>query len=711
VTDGLLSGSPVDRSPGHRQATVRAMLGARTVAVVGASARPMSFGQQLLAEITRGDPAIEVVPVNPRYSELAGRPCLPSLADLTDRPGGVDLVLLGVPNDALAEQLQLAAKIGARSAVVYASGYSAPGRPVLTEQLTAIAAEAQMAVCGGNCMGFWNLDHGVRALGFTENDVPPAGPVTFLSHSGSAFSAMLRNNRRIGFNLVVSAGQEFVTSIADYLDYAVDQPTTKVVAMLIETARDPQRLTAALRRAADADIPVVALKVGRSGRSQELVAAHSGALAGRDGAYDALFDAYQVLRVDDLDELCDTVELLASGRRAAAGALAAVHDSGAERALVVDVAESVGTAFAELAPATLARLDDLLDPGLEATNPLDVWGTGSDTRTLFASALTTMADDPAVAAVAVGLDLVREFDGELAYLEAAVDAARATTKSVVVLSNAHSSIDPASAASLRADGVPVLEGTRSGLLALGHLMRLRDLRARAPIPAVTVQARRRDRWRARLAGGPLSTVESMELLADYGVPVVATVAAGSAEQACAAAAQVGYPVVLKTDEPGIAHKSDVGGVRLNLADPVAVADAYTDVASRLGLAVSVSAMAGPGVELALGVVRDPQLGPMVMVAAGGVLIEVLADRVLAVPPLDRQRSLALLDRLRVRRLLDGARGAPPVDVSAVADVVSALSVLAVEIGDCIDAIDVNPLVCRPAGAVAVDALVVARPAW
>jgi len=254
----------------------------------------------------------------------------------------------------------------------------------------------------------------------------------------------------------------------------------------------------------------------------------------------------------------------------------------------------------------------------------------------------------------------------------------------------------------------VLEGTRSGLLALGHLMRLRDLRARAPVAAVAVRAERRGRWQARLAQGPLGTVESMALLADYGVPVVTTLAACSAEQAAAAAAQVGYPVVLKTDEPGIAHKSDVGGVRLGLADPAALADAYADVAGRLGPAVSISAMAGPGVELALGVVRDPQLGPLVLVAAGGVLIEVLSDRVLAVPPLDRERSLSLLGRLRVRPLLDGVRGGAAVDVSAVADVVAAVSVLAVEVGEFIDAIDVNPLVCGPAGAVAVDALVVAR---
>jgi acyl-CoA synthetase (NDP forming) len=688
-------------------ATVRAMLEARTVAVVGASARPMSFGQQLLTEITRGDPSIQVFPVNPRYDELAGRPCLPSLADL---PGPVDLVLLGVPNASLEAQLALAAEAGARAAVIYASGYepTTPGTAPLVDRLAAIARTAGMAVCGGNCMGFWNLDQGVRALGFQENDVPPRGPVTFLSHSGSAFSALLRNNRGIGFNLVVSAGQEFVTSLADYLDYAVDQPTTRVVAMLMETARDPARLKTALLRAAEADIPVVALKVGRSRRSQELVVAHSGALAGEDAAYDALFDAYQVLRVDDLDELCDTVELLAARRRAASGALAAVHDSGAERALVVDVADAVGAPFAELSPATLDRLDTLLDPGLEATNPLDVWGTGADTRTLFATALVALAQDPAVAAVAVGLDLVREFDGELAYMEAAIDAAAATTKPVALLSNAHSSLDAASALMLRDAGVPVLEGTRSGLVALRLLLHLRDLRARPAVPLPAVVTDRRDRWVARLSGPPLSAVESLELLAEYGVPVVRTLAAASRTQALTAAEAIGYPVVLKTDEPSIAHKSDADGVRLGIGSPAELGAAYDDVAGRLGPAVSVSAMVEGGVELALGVVNDVQLGPLVLVAAGGVLVEVLHDRALAVPPLDEARASALVERLRVRTLLAGVRGQPAADLSSVTAAVVALSVLACELGDAVDAIDVNPLVCGSSGAVAVDALVVQR---
>jgi len=706
VTSGLPN--PVETGgPAQRRTAVRAMLEARTVAVVGASARPGSFGSQLLGEARAGAPELVVTPVNPRYATIDGLPCLPSLDALA---APVDLVLLGVPNGALEEQLTAAARAGARSAVIYASGYEPPvaGFPSLTERLTAIAQDAGMALCGGNGMGFWNLDHGVRALGFKENAVPPQGPVTFLSASGSAFSALLRNNRRIGFNLVVSTGQEFVTGLADYLDYALDQPSTRVVSILMETARDPARLRAALSRAATLDIPVVALKVGRSARAAELVTAHSGALAGEDGAYEALFDAYDVLRVRDLDELCDTVELLAPGRRAGAGGFASIHDSGAERALVVDLADEAGVPFAAIGTRTTERLDALLDAGLDAANPLDVWGTGSDTRSLFAEATRAMIDDDAVALVALSVDLVHEYDGDLSYVQAAIDAAAATTKPVAVLSNAHSSIDAPSADLLRAAGVPLLEGTASGLRAVGHLLHLRDQRGRPAVVAPVPDADRILRWRHRLTGAALTATESMQLLSDYGIPVARTEPADTLSGAIAAAASIGYPVVLKTDDPTVAHKSDAGGVILDLADERALAGAYLDLAVRLGPAVSISTMVAPGVELALGMVRDAQLGPVVLVAAGGVLVEVLADRSLGLPPLDHERAAAMLSRLRVRPLLDGVRGGPAVDVTQVTDVVVALSTLALELGDDLAALDINPLVCGPAGVVAVDALAVAR---
>jgi succinyl-CoA synthetase beta subunit len=216
----------------------------------------------------------------------------------------------------------------------------------------------------------------------------------------------------------------------------------------------------------------------------------------------------------------------------------------------------------------------------------------------------------------------------------------------------------------------------------------------------------RDRWRERLATGePLAELEGLELLADYGVPTVAAETGESAEAAVAAAEAIGYPVALKTAAPGIAHKSDLDGVRLGLADADAVRAAYADVAARLGPRIIVAAMAPGGVEVALGVVRDATFGPLVLVAAGGVLVEVLHDRALAVPPIDRAGAHRLLDRLRIRPLLDGVRGAAGADVDALAEAVSRLSLLAADLGDRIAALDVNPLLAGPAGCVAVDALI------
>ena len=285
-----------------------------------------------------------------------------------------------------------------------------------------------------------------------------------------------------------------------------------------------------------------------------------------------------------------------------------------------------------------------------------------------------------------------------------------TTKPFCILSNLASAVANDEAALLRDDGIPVLEGTASGLAALRHLLAYRDGRARPPVvPPEPVSDDVRERWRARLASGDeVSELEGLALLADYGVPTTEARGATSGDEAIAAAEEVGWPVALKTAAPGVHHKSDVGGVALGLTDADALRAAYEDVASRLGPQVVVAAMAPPGVELALGIVRDPQFGPLVLVAAGGVLVEVLHDRRLAFPPLDEPRARALIDRLRVRPLLDGVRGAPPADVDALAHAVSRLSVLAADLGEQLDALDVNPVIVTPDGCVAVDALVVPR---
>jgi len=722
---------------------ITAMLEARSVALVGASPRPGSLGERMVAEVARSPSRPRLHLVNPRYDEIGGARCHPSVADL---PGPVDLVLLAVPDAALDDQLTAAASRGARSAVIFGGAYDVPGQPPgLRARLAATARDAGMALCGAGCMGFVNVTRGLRAVGYVEPDPLPAGPVALVTHSGSVFSAMLRNRRAIGFTIAVSSGQELVTTAADYLRYALSLPQTRVLALVLEAIRDAGPLRSALAAAAAADVPVVLLAAGGSDRGRALVSAHSGALAVGDGAWEALADAYGVHRAGDLAEMADTLELFAIARRPAAGAqhprsqgsraqhpraqhprgqgsrvqrsgapppgagIATVHDSGLERAHVADLAERIGVPFAAVGSRTLGRLAALLDRGLEPANPLDMWGTGRDAEQRLAGSLTVMAEDPAVAAVALAVDLVPEFDGDESYQHAVLAAAQRSAVPVVVLAGLPASIDPEAAARLRAAGVPVLEGARTGLLALRHLLDHASRAAPCPRPAHPgCDSERRKRHTSALAAGRLGAADMAGLLRDYGIPAARTIAVTSRAAALSAAAEIGYPVVLKTDEPAIAHKSDVGGVLTGLDGPAAVAAGYDDLAERLGPRAVVCQTAAAGTEIVLGIATDPALGPLIVAGAGGVLTELLADRAVALPPVDRDGALRMLRRLRVAPVLAGARGQPAADLTAVADAITALSALACELGGALDALDINPLICTPDGVLAVDALAIPR---
>ncbi len=698
--------------PDERTALER-MLEARSVAVVGASVKDGSLGRQMMIELLRGGFAGAIYPVNPGYDDIQGLRCYSSIADV---PEPVDLAILGVANQRIEQALSDAIAAGARSAVTFSSLYETeppePGMPLLAQRVAALARDAGIAMCGGNGMGFLNLEANLRATGFATPDHIRRGTVTFISPSGSAFAALSFNDRGIGFNVIVSSGQELVTDVAAYMEHAMGLASTRVIATLIETVRRPDAFRAALAHAADREIPVIALKVGRTERSKSMVTAHSGALAGEDGAYEALFDAYGVLRVATLDEMADAMELFSSPRRVTTGGgIASIHDSGGERALLVDLAADLGVPFARISDATTERIQAALDPGLEAANPLDAWGTGIDADRIFVECFRALHDDPDTAALAFVVDMTRQGEPhDEGYLHVAREVFAQTTKPFCILSNLASAVANDEAALVRDAGIPVLEGTASGLAALRHLLAYRDQGSLPPVvPPQPVTDDVRERWRARLAaGGEVSELEGLAMLTDYGVPTTETRGAASIEGAIAAAEELGWPVAMKTAAPGVQHKSDVGGVVLGLQDAGGLRMAYDDMASRLGPQVVLAPMAPDGIELALGIVRDPQFGPLVLVAAGGVLVEVLHDRRLAFPPLDASRARALIDRLRVRPMLDGVRGTPPADIEALARAVARLSLLAADLGDQLDALDVNPVIVTSQGCVAVDALVVPR---
>jgi len=679
------------------------MLEARSVALVGASPRPGSLGARMIAEVAKSPAAPRTYLVNPRYEKIGTERVYPGLADLPEPP---ELALLAVPDAALAEQMGAAAQAGVRSVVIFGSAIDLHGDH-LRESIAATARDAAMHVCGAGCMGFVNVARGLRAIGYVERDPLPAGPVALVTHSGSVFSALLRTRRAFGFTIAVSSGQELVTPAAAYARYALSLPETKVLALVVEAIRDAPLLRDVLAAAAERDVPVVLLPAGASARGRTMVAAHSGALAAGDGAWQALAAAYGVHRVGDLAELADTLELFCAGRRprTAGRGLATVHDSGFERAHVTDVAADVGVEFAAIGAATRQLLAGVLDPGLEPGNPLDVWGTGRDTRELFTEAMSALAADPAVGAVALAVDLVPEYDEDDSYPQAALAVAAATDKPVAVLASVPAAIDQQAAARLRAAGVPVLESTRSGLLALRHLL---APPAETPPPdTVPPNTGRRDRWAARLAAGA-SGAELLCLLRDYGIPAARAVSASTPEEALAAAADIGYPVALKTDEPGIAHKTDVGGVRLGIPGPKALADAYAYLAARLGPRVAVCQLVPPGPELIVGMARDPALGPLIVTGPGGILAEFFPERTVALPPLTMTAAASSVSRLRFAEVLAGVRGSQPCDTAAVAAAIAAFSVLITELGDWLEAFDVNPLICGPSGVLAVDALAVLR---
>jgi acyl-CoA synthetase (NDP forming) len=684
------------------------LLTPRSIAFVGASPSLGAPGNQMILEARRGGFAGAMYPVNPKYDEVEGLRCYPSLADL---PEAADMAILAVANHRLEKQVANAAACGTRAAVIFASGYlEGDSDPPLLDRLARRAREAEMQICGGNCMGFYNLEACVWAGGYRAPGGLVRGGVTYISHSGSAMFAMMDYDNRLAYNLVVSSGQEIVTSAADYMDFALDLESTRVIVLFLEAVRNADRFIAALEKAQARDVPVVALKVGSTDASAKFALSHSGAIAGSDTAFQAVCDRYGVLRAASLDELAATASLLAMPHRVASGGLAAILDSGGQRELLVDLASDIGVPFSEISDETTTRLAARLDHGLDPVNPCDAWGTGHDYENIFADCFSALVKDPDTAIGILFADIRIGHFLHDAYLRACSKVAAECDKPVAIATFMNWARYGDLARRLVEAGVTVLDGVEPTLRAVRHALAYRDFRARQPSKPPPAAPEKIDaRWRRRLAaGGVLDEAEGLTLLADFGVPTLACRVADDREGAIAAAEALGYPVAMKTAAPEIHHKSDVGGVKLGIADRDALAAAFDDLAARLGPRVVISPMAVAGVEIALGVTVDAQFGPLVMVGAGGVLVELLRDSRFALAPFDAGSAGRLVDGLRVRTLLDGVRGAPAADIGALAEAVSRISVLAAALGDVLQEIDVNPLIVGPEGCVAVDALVVAR---
>ena len=686
----------------HRLET---LLAPRSIALVGASSRPNTPGHDMIRMLKRGGFTGDIHPINPQYKEIDGSPCIPHLIDLPKAP---DLVVLSVRNDRLEDTLKEAISIGAKSAVIFASGLLPNDTfPVLTNRLTTLVNSAQMPVCGGNCMGFYNNLDRVWVCGFPNPREPHQGSIALISHSGSVFGALAHNDPRLRFALTISPGQELNTTVADYIDFALERPEVKVIGLFIETARDPSGFQAALAKAAKCGVPVVALKLGRTEAAAAAALTHTGALVGSDSAYQSIFDKYGVVRVETLDELASTLLLFSTGRSASQGSLVSIHDSGGECELFIDVADRVGVDFLKISDTTKDEISLLLDPGLEAKNPLDAWGTGLNFISTFEKSFYSLITDENAAIGAFVADIRDEYYVSDGFAAAAIAVANRSAKPVVFITNYTQLRHDKIALRLTEAGVPVLDGTQNGLIAIRGALAHRDFCKRLKDELPKFQADQ-----AKIKGllntvqkskGTLGENASLSILSQYGIPVVPYLNVQSEASAVEAALAIGYPIALKTAAEGVYHKTESKGVFLNINSEAELRSAWSDLNSRLGSSAIVAKMIPKGVEIALGMINDPQFGPLVSVSAGGVLVEILSDTQVALAPFGVSTALRLLNALSISPLLSGHRGEKAVDINSLAEIISKFSLLCIDLAEHVQEIDVNPLVCSD-DIYAVDAL-------
>ena len=536
-----------------------------------------------------------------------------------------------------------------------------------------------------------------------------SGGVTLISHSGSGMAGIVDVDERIDFNLAMSTGQELCVTMDEYLDFALDQPKTHVVGLFMETARNPKGLINALEKANRQGVPVVALKVGRTDLSARLTVSHSGAIAGRDAAYTALFDRYGVQRVNDMDELATTLIMFAQPHPVADGGLVAIHDSGGERQLLIDLADQAGVPLTDIEASTRTRLQELLDPGLPAVNPLDAWGAGGpDADQIMEKCFAALLEDSGAALGAVIHDRAPRGAIYNEYIEYLRKGQAAAGKPVFLVANRQGTgTDPVVISATR-KGFPVLDGIRPFLAGVSFLLAYRDFRRRAPEDSSHAATEDSAGWRNRLAQcGVLDESAATALLNDLGLPMNPVRLAATEVSVKAAAKALGYPVVLKTAVSGVVHKSDKCGVKLNLIDEQALVRAYTDLATRLGPEDLVAPIIEePGVEMMIGMLRDEQFGPLVILGFGGVNAESIDDVAYALPPFDAQTARRFIDTLRMRPLLEGQRGQTAAALDAFCEAAARFSVIVAEFGDAIREIDLNPVIVGSRGCIAVDALVV-----
>lgn len=698
---------------------VSAIMRPRTVAVLGASATRRTQGNQVIGNLQRAGFKGRVIPVHATAETIDGLPAVNGIGRLEP---GIDVAVVAIPASGVAAALSDLARAGVAASVVFTNGFS----PEEASAVRAVCDTTAMAVHGPNCMGLIDVHEAMPLYPATITAKLRPGRVALVAQSGSA-AISLMNSSSFGVSTVLTMGSEFQVTAPDYLRFFARDERTSVVGVVLESIQHPEEFEAAVAEIYSAGKSLAVLKVGRSAVGNLAVQAHTGALISRSDAYDRFFARCQVPVVNDYDELIATLECFdATHRRPAGGRIGIVGISGGETALACDLAADLGIKLAQFGSATRQSLAASL-PGASGLNPLDLGATVNHTPEQDRAAIDAILRDPDVDM----LMLVQDSQASLTptmlnnYTPHILEYGQLTQRSakpVVIVSPTAENTHPRIHEMMAGYGVPVLRGMRAGMVALRNLGLLGQARtgtSMRPRPAVNPAAAT---LRSEIAGlsGPLPAALARRVLEAYDIPLVRTALVRTAEEALQRAEAIGYPLVLKIDSPDIAHRSDVGGVALGIADSDTLREALDRMVKAVQAAAPDAAITGfelqeqllDHAEAMVGFVAAPPFGAVMTIGTGGTMVELLADSQVELCPVTPERAREMLAETRLGAYLGGYRKLTlPTDTGPLARLAANLSRLAADLGDLITECDLNPvLVRRQSGEVrVVDALMSVTP--
>ncbi|MBO1239179.1 acetate--CoA ligase family protein [Bordetella holmesii] len=688
---------------------------AQGIAVIGASDDITKIGGRPVHMLIKYGYAGPVYPINPKGGTVQG---LPAYANVRDTPTVPQLAILAVPASATAAALRDCATRGVKTAIVLSSGFveAGPQGAALQAELVQIGRDHDMRILGPNCLGAVNVaDRLIGSFSIAlEENMPAAGHVGIVSQSGNVGSHTMQSvaRRGMGVSRFIATGNEADVDVADGIAALAQDPSTRIILCCMETCRHAGKLIDALRMARDLGKPVIVLKIGSTEKGQAAAASHTGALTGSDAVIDAIFRRHGVLRVRSVEALIDighAASLLMPNRLPRTDAVTLVAASGGFGIMMADAMSEAGMVLPALAEHTQQRIREAV-PTASTGNPVDASAQMSSRPDILLKMLTALLDDPAEGALVLFMSLSL-YNTRLRgiYLQALAEVrASHPDRLLMIISQG-----PADAVEqITALGIPVFASIDSAATGLAGLLQLGRLQAGAPAPASMAPAEPVDTTVFR------NEFEAKRALARAGIDVPQEIIAHNADDAARAADAIGYPVVVKVVSEDIAHKTEAGGVALNLTDAVSLRQAYAQVLSNAARhapqaridGVLVAPMLRGGTELIAGISQDPVFGPIVMVGMGGIYAEVLKDVAVQAVPVSEHEALEMIRSLKMFAILDGARGQAKADIETAARTVARLSAFAYRHRDDIAEIDMNPILVRPQGqgVVVLDALMVPR---